>query len=292
MKLRTPRDNVAKKDTTMPASRAEGILKLSSVGMDFDRPNKHGQLHVLSDINLELDRFSFTSIIGPSGCGKSTLLKLCCGLEEPTHGSVLFESRLVSSVNTAVGYVSQDDTLLPWANVLTNVTLPLRLRGVAKHERIEKGRELLALVGLTGFERYYPAQLSGGMQKRCIIARAISYEPSLFLMDEPFGPLDALTKLTLQQQLVELFEQRHVTTLFVTHDLNEAIALSDRVIAMGRNPGRVKYDVRIPLGRPRNVSEIQALTEFQTIREKLWRALEDELAEADQSVVTQAEEQE
>ena len=283
MKFRTPKRKAAKGYAPISDSRPECILKLSSVGMDFDQPTRHGQLRVLADINLELSRFSFTSIVGPSGCGKSTLLRLCCGLEAPTHGSIFFDSRPVSSVNTAVGYVSQDDTLLPWANVLTNVTLPLRFRGVARQQRIEKGRELLALVGLTGFERYYPAQLSGGMQKRCIIARALSYEPSIFLMDEPFGPLDALTKLTLQQQLVELFEQRRVTTLFVTHDLNEAIALSDRVIAMGRNPGRVKYDVRVPLGRPRRVSEIQALQEFQTIREKIWQTLEDELAATDPS---------
>jgi NitT/TauT family transport system ATP-binding protein len=251
-------------------------LEVRHVSKQFAPPGKEPLL-VLDDIDLTLQRNTFTSIVGPSGCGKSTLLRLLAGLEQPTAGEVLIEGQTHERSQISVGYVSQDDTLLPWLTVFANTALPLRFRRVGKDERRSRTMEALQMVGLDGFAGYYPHQLSGGMQKRCIIARALIYEPPILLLDEPFGPLDALTRLGLQQELLSIWERTHQTAVFVTHDIVEAVALSDRVLVMGRSPGCLRDDLDVDLARPRLVGEIPSSEEFDSIRRRVWGQLSPDL---------------
>ena len=206
---------------------------------------------------LALDRVSFpvlpeqiTTVVGPSGCGKTTLLRLAAGLLAPSAGSVLYKGKPVTLLNTEVGYVTQDSNLFPWLTAVENVEFPLVVRGISKKECREKARHWLDLVGLEGFENAYPSQLSGGMQKRVSIIRTLIYEPEMVLLDEPFGALDAQTRMTLHGELLRIWRQTKSTMLFITHDLVEAITLSDQVIIMTRRPGRVKETYRVPLARP------------------------------------------
>lgn len=258
--------------------------KATAVAVYFERisrffvnPVKHVQVRALDDVNFGVADNAFTSIVGPSGCGKSTLLNLLAGLSFPQQGRVLFRGEPVTQVNTRVGYVTQDSNLLPWLTVAENVELPLEIRGVGRRERQERAREWIQRVGLGGFEDHYPHQLSGGMQKRCAIARTLVYDPEIILMDEPFGPLDAITRMVLQAELLRLWETRHKTILFVTHDLTEAIALSDQVVVMTRRPGRVKAIMDVPLERPRDVFHIQESAGFAAIHGQLWEVFHAEI---------------
>ena len=252
----------------------------------FDRVSKwfEGQgnlwMPALDAIDFSARQDCFVSIVGPSGCGKSTLLNLCAGLCLPDKGRVLFRGVPVSGVNTHVGYVTQDSNLLPWQTVLENVVLPLEIRGVPRKARLERARDWIDLVGLRGFEGYYPHQLSGGMQKRCALARTLVYDPDVILMDEPFGPLDAMTRLVLQAELLRLWERQHKTIIFVTHDLTEAVSLSDEVVALSRRPGRVKGVMRVPLERPRDVFRIAEAKGFPEVVGSLWSLFRTELGDA------------
>jgi NitT/TauT family transport system ATP-binding protein len=233
---------------------------------------------------LALDRVTFdvppgtiTTVVGPSGCGKTTLLRLASGLLRASSGSVMCNGLLVNGLNTSVGYVTQDSNLFPWLTALGNVEFPLAVRGVTQQDRREKARHWLRLVGLEGFEDYYPSQLSGGMQKRVSIARTLIYEPSVVLLDEPFGALDAQTRMVLHHELLELWREKKSTMLFITHDLVEAIALSDHIIVMSRRPGRVKEVYRVPLARPRNVFEIYLERGFDDAYAALWKHVKSEI---------------
>jgi NitT/TauT family transport system ATP-binding protein len=233
---------------------------------------------------LALDRVSFdvvpgkiTTVVGPSGCGKTTLLRLASGLVAASAGTVSCNGATVNGLNTAVGFVTQDSNLFPWLTALGNVEFPLAVRGVPTRERREKALHWLNLVGLDGFEHHYPSQLSGGMQKRVSIVRTLIYEPSVVLLDEPFGALDAQTRMGLQHQLLELWREKRSTMLFITHDLVEAIALSDQVVVMTRRPGRVKEIYHVPLGRPRNVFEIYLEPSFDEAYAALWRHFKSEI---------------
>jgi NitT/TauT family transport system ATP-binding protein len=177
-----------------------------------------------------------------------------------------------------VGYITQESNLFPWATALENVMMPLQIRRVPKKERVRRAKDWIDIVGLGGFEDHYPRQLSGGMQKRCSIARTMVYEPEVLFMDEPFGALDAITKATLQKTILDLWEKRQTSVIFITHDLTEAIALSDRVAVMTGRPGRIRTTVDIPLGRPRDVYNITDVPNFKTLRHELWHLLEPELA--------------
>lgn len=219
----------------------------------------------LKDISCEIPEGRFVAIIGPSGCGKSTLLNLAAGLLAPTEGRVTFRGQPLKHVNIGAAYVTQEANLLPWLRVKGNVGLPLRIRGLSAEERDARVAEWLAVCGLTGFESYFPAQLSGGMQKRCSVARAFISNPSVILMDEPFGPLDALTRAKLQQELTHIVQSRSCTVVFVTHDLVEAISLADKVVVMSSSPGEVRAEIDIPLSRPRDLNEIISTTAFQDI---------------------------
>ena len=235
------------------------------------------QVDALSEVTLDVERDEFVSIIGPSGCGKSTLLRLLAGFSAPTTGAVFCGGKPVESINTEVGFISQDNDLFPWMTLLENVEFPLAIRGVPTAARRERARALIDLVGLGGFEDRYPHQLSGGMQKRGSIIRTIGYGPTSVLMDEPFGPLDAQTRLLLQHELLNVWSSRRMTILFVTHDLVEAVALSDRVVVMTKRPGGIKAVVPVTLGRPRNVFEIHDEPGFRDAHHEVWSLLRTEM---------------
>jgi NitT/TauT family transport system ATP-binding protein len=233
---------------------------------------------------MALDRVSFDvppgrimTVVGPSGCGKTTLLRLASGLTSPSAGTVSCMGVTVTGLNRKLGFVTQDSNLFPWLTALGNVEFPLAIRGVPQRERREKALHWLRLVGLEGFEDHYPSQLSGGMQKRVSIVRTLIYEPEVVLLDEPFGALDAQTRMSLHSELLALWQQQKSTMLFITHDLVEAITLSDQIVIMTRRPGRVKEIYQVPLARPRNVFEIYLEPGFDAAYASLWAHFKSEL---------------
>jgi NitT/TauT family transport system ATP-binding protein len=265
---------------TLAPSSAERIapaLSFANASVAFARQSP-GQTYVaVSDATFDVPREGFVAVVGPSGCGKSTLLNLAAGLLSPSTGLVHCFGRRVTGVDRRVGYITQDANLLPWLTVLDNVALPLKLAGIGRAEREERARDWIERVGLGGFERFFPMQLSGGMQKRCSIARTLVYGPDVLLMDEPFGPLDAMTRIQLQQELLALWERDRKAVLFVTHDLAEAIALADTIVVMTHRPGRIKAVVPVPLPRPRDVGAIHAVPGFGELFGELWELFKSEI---------------
>ncbi len=255
--------------------QAKTMIEFDGVGKVF--PARPSPVVALHDVRFAVRENEFATIIGPSGCGKSTLLRLVAGLVYPTSGSVVCNEKMVRVLNTGVGFVTQDSNLFPWMTLRENVGFPLEARGIPVAERQRRSAELIELVGLTGFEDRYPFELSGGMQKRASLIRTIIYEPSIVLMDEPYGPLDAQTRLILQQELLKIWSRSRMTVVFVTHDLVEAIALSDRVLVMTRRPGTIKAVVDVPLARPRNVFEIHQQEGFNETYQQLWGLMRSEL---------------
>lgn len=248
-------------------------LRFERVTLEF--PGAHRP--AIEDVSLQVGRGKFVAVIGPSGCGKSTILNLAAGLLSPTQGEVHFDGRPVKGVNSAAAYVTQQSHLLPWLSVRGNIGLALKFRKVAKDERDAKIDHWIKVVGLTGFEDHFPRELSGGMQKRCAIARALIYDPSIVLMDEPFGPLDAITRLKLQQELLNLWEEQNGTLVFVTHDLNEAIYLADEVIVMSDGPGTIRRVLPVPFKRPRQISSLVKSAEFAELYNDLWSLFQSEM---------------
>ena len=232
----------------------------------------------LDGVSFDVPPERITTVVGPSGCGKTTLLRLAAGLLTASEGAVLYKGTPVLGLNTNVGYVTQDSNLFPWLTALGNVEFPLAIRGVAAAERREKALHWLRLVGLEGFENNYPSELSGGMQKRVSIVRTLIYEPAVVLLDEPFGALDAQTRMGLHHELLELWRERKSTMLFITHDLVEAITLSDQIVVMTRRPGRVKEIYEVPLVRPRNVFEIYLEPGFEAAYAALWKHFKSEIS--------------
>lgn len=261
--------------------RGAPVVELASVFKAFVAGRSRQASLALDDVSLRVPQGEFWTIVGPSGCGKSTILNLLAGLSPATDGDVLFEGRPVRGVNTRVGYVTQDDNLLPWRTLQANVELALELRGVPSAQRAERSREMIQRVGLAGFERHYPAELSGGMRKRASIIRTLIYETPVILMDEPFGPLDAQTRLVLQDDLLSLWERARRTILFVTHDLVEAIALSDTVVVMSAAPGKVKHVFDVDIPRPRDVFHIHEAPGFSDIYDRLWADIREEILKSD-----------
>lgn len=233
----------------------------------------------LRSIDLSVRRGEFLCLLGPSGCGKSTLLNMIAGLEAPMEGSILHHGIPVAGVNTRVGYVPQDDNLLPWRTTLANVELALEIKRIPKAERRERSLAYLRRVGLSGFENHYPHELSGGMRKRASIVRTLIDETTdIILMDEPFGPLDAQTRLILQDELLRLWQETGRTIVFVTHDIVEAVALSDRIAIFTAAPGAIKaiYDIDLP--RPRDVFHIHQTPGFSVLYDRIWHDLREEIA--------------
>jgi NitT/TauT family transport system ATP-binding protein len=229
------------------------------------------------DVSFEVHDGEFVAIVGPSGCGKSTILNMLGGLVTPSAGAIDLDGRPVTGVPPKVGYVFQKDTVFPWRTVARNIALGLEYRGVAGAEQARRVREGIRLAGLEGFEDAFPATLSGGMRQRVALMRTLVVDPEILLMDEPFGALDTHTKLGLHAELLSLWEARHPTVVFVTHDLSEAITLADRVVVMTRRPGRIKlvYDVKLP--RPRDVIALREADEYAREYGQLWHALGQEL---------------
>jgi NitT/TauT family transport system ATP-binding protein len=231
----------------------------------------------LHDVDLSIRRGEFASVVGPSGCGKTTLLRLCAGLDQATEGQTWYGGASVDGLNTRVGYITQDSNLYPWMTLRQNVEFPLELRGIALAERRMRSNFYLRMVGLEGFEDHYPYQLSGGMQKRGSIVRTMIYDPEVILMDEPFGALDAQTRMVLQGELLRIWSLRKQTILFITHDMSEAIALSDTVAVMSGRPGTIKQVFPIPISRPRDVFQIHTQAGFAETYAEVWQCFRSEV---------------
>jgi NitT/TauT family transport system ATP-binding protein len=256
---------------------AAPVLEFRQVSKAFPAPTGGARL-VVDALSFALRPGQFTAIVGPSGCGKTTLLHLAAGLAMPSQGEVRQAGARVSDVNHKIGYITQQANLFPWFTLRQNVEFPLLLRGLPLAERRERSARFLALAGLTGFEDHYPHQLSGGMQKRGAIIRTLVYAPEVVLMDEPFGALDAQTRMVMQNELLALWQQQRTTILFVTHDLVEAVALADNVILLGKQPTRIKADFAIDVPRPRNVFEPFKMPGFVATYERIWATFKSEVA--------------
>jgi NitT/TauT family transport system ATP-binding protein len=264
------------KETKLSTNQHEeqaDALRFEHVTLHF--PGTHRP--AITDVSFPVGRGKVVAVIGPSGCGKSTLLNLSAGLLRPSRGEVYFDGAPVTGVNSQAAYVTQQPNLLPWLTVRSNIGLALKFRKVPRPEREDRIAHWIKVVGLNGFENHYPRELSGGMMKRVAIARALIYDPSIVLMDEPFGPLDAITRLKLQQDLLDLWQEQNGTLLFVTHDLNEAIYLADEVVVMSAGPGTVQRVLPIPFERPRSIGALVESPEFAEIYNDLWRLFRSEL---------------
>ncbi len=231
----------------------------------------------LRDINLTIAQGEFCAVVGPTGCGKSTTLTLIAGLERPSAGDVRVLGEPVQDVSRRVGYVFQSDAVFPWKNVLDNVAAGPLFRGMPKAAALERARQWVARVGLAGFEHYYPHQLSGGMRKRVSLAQSLITEPQILLMDEPFSALDVQTRTLMEDELLNIWSSTSASVVFVTHDLEEAIALADRVCVLTAGPGTVKGIYTIDLPRPRTVGEIRFEPRFVQLYQEIWQDLRDEV---------------
>lgn len=251
------------------------IVSLEHVSKVFVGENTIVQ--AILDVSLTVERNSFVSIVGPSGCGKSTLLHLIAGLSSATAGRVLYAGTPIVKVNTKVGYVTQHDNLLPWRNVSANIGLGLELDPLRRSMRQDRVAALIDLMKLKGFENAYPKELSGGMRKRVALARAFAYDPETLLMDEPFAALDALMRFVLQDELMQLWTRNPKTVLFVTHDLQEAILLSDYVVVMTQRPSTIKAIREVPIRRPRILEEDRFTPAFHELYAELWDMLQVEI---------------
>lgn len=252
-------------------------IELQGVSKEFLKPS--GEMHpVLSNINLRIAKGEFCSIVGPTGCGKSTSLSLVAGFEAPTMGRILINGEPLQGINKEAVCLFQTENAFPWKTVLDNVSLGPRLRGMAKAKAYSEARRWIERVGLKGFEGHYPHQLSGGMRKRVGLAQTLIVQPEILLMDEAFSALDVHTRHLMENELLRIWEETSASVLFITHDLEEAIALSDRVIVLGAGPGAtVKGDYKINLPRPRNVAEVRFDQDFMKLHEQIWNDLRDEV---------------
>ena len=267
--------------TTLPCG-VTGDARSGAPAISFERVTirfraPSGAVHTVSDdISLEIAEGTFVAIIGPSGCGKSTLLHCAAGLLFPPEGRVRVFGEELRGVNRHATYLFQQDALLPWRSVLDNVKLGLTFRGAGRRAEAE-ARQWIERVGLAGFEDRFPHQLSGGMRKRVAIAQTWIVNPRILLMDEPFAALDVQTRQNMENELLALWQETRKTVLFVTHDLEEAIALADRVVVLSRGPARVKSDYLVALRRPRDVAEIRLDSEFHALYTRIWADLRDEV---------------
>jgi len=256
--------------------RDASVIQVENVSKLFRTPTE-GTIGALQEVSVDIRHSEFVTVVGPSGCGKSTLLKLIAGFSAPSSGRILFQGEEVRGLNTKTGYVPQESKLFPWLTVEENVGFGLDSKRFSRQDRERQVSQFISLAGLAGFEKYYPAQLSGGMSKRASIVRALAYEPPVILMDEPFGPLDAQTRMVIQDELLKIWEQKRQTIVFVTHDLVEAVALADRVVVMTHRPGKIKDIIKVPMARPRNIFEIHRQDGFDEAYDRLWNIFRHEL---------------
>jgi NitT/TauT family transport system ATP-binding protein len=245
-------------------------LQISRLAKSF------GELQALHDINLAIERGEFIAVVGPSGCGKTTFLRFVAGLEPASSGEVELDGRAVTGPGGNRGFVFQTDNLLPWRTVFANAIIGREVAGRVGPAERRRTLELLKLVGLEGFENYHPRQLSGGMRQRVNLARALAIDPQVLLMDEPFSSLDAQTREIMQTELMRIWEAGRKTVLFVTHQIDEAVFLADRVLVFARRPGRLRESVAIELARPRTLA-IKRTAEFVRYVDHIWRLIEDDV---------------
>ncbi len=247
--------------------RVEGLSK---------RFRSHGvEVTALEGIHMEIRDQEFATILGPSGCGKSTLLRILAGLSRPTAGVARLDGRVIEGPGKDRGMVFQNYTLFPWLTVMENIQFGLRLSGRERTDCEAVARGFVQKIGLSGFERAYPRSLSGGMKQRVAIARALANDPNILLLDEPFGALDTQTRSLMQELLLQIWEELHKTILFVTHDVEEAVFLSDRIFVMTARPGRIKAVLEVPLARPRDY-QVKASSEFLRIKTEVSRLIREE----------------
>ena len=260
--------------------RVNPAVHLRGVDISFAVPGKP-PFRAVSGAELVVRPGEFVSIVGPTGCGKSTLLNAAAGLLKPSAGDVQIEGRALEGLNARAGYLFQSDALMPWKTAGDNVAIGLEVAGTPRREALARAHEWLTRVGLRGFADRYPHMLSGGQRKRVALAQVLIRDPDILLMDEPFGPLDAQTRLIMHELLLRLWSQDRKAVLFVTHDLEEAIALSDRVVIMSTGPeARIIGDFPIPLERPRDIAEIKLTPEFLRLHRDIWHLLKEQVMQA------------
>lgn len=228
---------------------------------------------VLDNFNLNIKKGEFITIVGPSGCGKSTFLDILAGLSKPTSGELYIDDKLIEGPDLDRGIIFQGYALFPWRTVEQNIEFGLEIKGIPKNERKEISNKFIKLVGLSNFEKRYPHELSGGMKQRVAIARALAYDPDVLLMDEPFAAVDAQTRELLQEELLNIWEETNKTIVFITHSIEEAIFLADRVVVMTPNPGRIKEVIEINFPRPRSTVNVRMSQEFSSNRNRIWELL-------------------
>ena len=254
------------------------ILSIRGVSRTFTVAGRAPTV-ALQATDLDVEENAFITILGPSGCGKSTLLRIVAGLDRQTSGEVLLDGRRIEGAGADRGMVFQSYTLFPWLTVRDNVCFGLRERGVPRAQQLEIAQSFLQRVGLVGFEHHYPKQLSGGMQQRTALARALANDPRMLLMDEPFGALDHQTRELMQELLLGIWEAERKTVLFVTHDIDEAVFMGSRVVVMSARPGRIKRDIAVPFGHPRHYS-LKTTPEFAQLKAELTEELRVEVLAA------------
>ncbi|MBF8193652.1 ABC transporter ATP-binding protein [Nonomuraea sp. K274] len=258
---------------------SDAKIRVQGIGKFFDMRTKGdtGRVHALDDVDLTIGRNEFLTIIGPSGCGKTTLLRIIASLTPPDTGQVLVDGTPVAAPTPERAMVFQSFGLFPWKTVLDNVRFPLKIRKMPDQESTDIAMTYLRKVGLEQFAGSHPHQLSGGMQQRVGLARALATDPDILLMDEPFGAIDAQTRELMQEELMRLWQDSGKTVVFVTHDLDEAVLLADRVLLLSRSPGRVRALIPVDLPRPRWDYDVRAHRDFTDIRSQLWGMLRDDL---------------
>src|SRR5438067_13081724 len=262
--------------TDKASSRVTPTIELRDATKRFLTPT--GQAYTaIRDVTLSVAPGEFCAVVGPTGCGKSTTLSLISGLERPSEGSVQVMGEPVQGIDPRIGYVFQSDAVFPWKNVLNNVATGPLFRGQPKAEALALAHEWIGRVGLTGFERHYPHQLSGGMRKRVALAQTFINQPQILLMDEPFSALDVQTRTLMEDELLTLWSSHKASVVFVTHDLEEAVSLADRVCVLTAGPGTVKGIYRIDLPRPRKVEEIRFEPRFVQLYHEIWEDLRSEV---------------
>jgi NitT/TauT family transport system ATP-binding protein len=260
------------------------ILRVEGVAKRFVTAS--GTVEALAETNIEVRSGEFVAVIGPSGCGKSTLFNIIGGLETADGGRVLVDGKPIQGSHRDIGMVFQEESTFPWRTVVENVAFPLEVAGMGRREREEKAMRFVRLVGLDGFEQRYPAELSGGMRQRTALARTLCAEPRILLMDEPFAALDEQTRMLLGEKLIEICQALKQTTLLITHNLSEAVQLSDRVLVMSFRPGRIKRTVEIELPRPRG-TDVIASQSFAAYLGTIWEELKAEAAKGLQTLETE-----